>query len=93
MKFYQGRIDRLWDYFPSFIPELPHLDLAPSCLVASYSGPNPVYIEDVVTEGNLATISRTIPIDISTTPGVIEHVFIGAYCSPEEIEIYTALFE
>jgi len=54
--------------------------------VASHSGPNPVYIEDVVTEGNLATISRTIPIDISTTPGVVEHVFIRADCSLEEIE-------
>jgi hypothetical protein len=33
----------------------------------------------------MATIAETIPINISRTPGVIDNVFIGAYCSPEEM--------
>jgi hypothetical protein len=34
-----------------------------------------------------------IPIDISRTPGIMENVFVGADCSPEEIQIYTELFK
>jgi hypothetical protein len=41
----------------------------------------------------MATIAKTIPIDISITPGVVENVFVGADCSPEEIRIYKDLFK
>jgi hypothetical protein len=34
-----------------------------------------------------------IPIDISRIPGIVENIFIGADCSPEEIQIYTDLFK
>jgi hypothetical protein len=34
-----------------------------------------------------------IPIDISKTPGIVENVFVGADCSPEEIRTYTELFK
>ena len=44
-------------------------------------------------EGNLSNISATIPINISSNPKVTENIMIGADCSPEEIQVYTALFK
>ncbi len=46
--------------------------------------------QDVYVEGNMANISKTMPIDISQKPEIIEHIMIGADCSPEEV---TALFK
>jgi hypothetical protein len=46
-----------------------------------------------MSEGNMENISPTIMIDISRTPGKIENVYIGADCSPEEIQIYIDLFK
>jgi hypothetical protein len=37
----------------------------------------------------MVTIAKTIPINISRNPDIMENVFIGADCSPEEIQIYT----
>jgi hypothetical protein len=54
---------------------------------------NPLSMHTVYVEGNMETIAKTIPIDISKTLGVMENVFIGADCSPEEIQIYTNLFK
>ena len=44
-------------------------------------------------EGNMANLSLTIPINISQTLGKIENVYIGADCSPDEIEAYTKIFK
>ena len=41
--------------------------------------------QEIYAEGNMATITETIPINISRTPGVIDNVFIRAYSSPEEM--------
>jgi hypothetical protein len=41
----------------------------------------------------METITSTIPINISRTPGVIENVFVRADRSPREIQIYTDLFK
>jgi hypothetical protein len=46
---------------------------------------NPLATHKIYAEGNMATISTTIPINIYRTPGVIDNVFIGAYSSPEEM--------
>ena len=54
---------------------------------------NPLPKEGVFAEGNMANISATIPINISTKPDVVENVYIGANSSPEEIATYTALFK
>jgi hypothetical protein len=54
---------------------------------------NPLATHAVYAEGNMETISQMIPIDISRTPGVLENIFIRAYFSPEEIQIYTDLFK
>ena len=44
-------------------------------------------------EGNMSNISKTITIDISVKPGVVETIMIGAKCSPEEITLYKAPFQ
>jgi hypothetical protein len=41
----------------------------------------------------MTTITETIPINISRNPSVMENVFVGADCSPEEIQTYTDLFK
>jgi hypothetical protein len=53
----------------------------------------PLDTHGVYAEGNMENISPTITIDISRIPGKIENVYIGADCSPEEIQIYTDLFK
>ena len=49
--------------------------------------------ERVFFEGNMANISTTIPINISTKPDVMENVYIGGISSPEEIATYKYLFK
>jgi hypothetical protein len=53
----------------------------------------PLDKHDIYVEGNMENISPTIAINISRTPGKVENVYIGADCSPEEIQIYTDLFK
>jgi hypothetical protein len=54
---------------------------------------NHLTMHKIYFEGNVEIIEETIPIDISRTPGVMENIFLEAYCSVEEIHIYTELFE
>ena len=41
----------------------------------------------------MSNISETIPINISKTPGKVENVFMGADCSPKEVDIHSAIFK
>jgi hypothetical protein len=49
--------------------------------------------QEIYAEGNMATITKTVPINISRNPGIVENVFVGADFSPEEIQIYTDIFK
>ena len=53
----------------------------------------PIGTHGIYAEGNMANLSPTIPINISRTPGKIENVYIGAYCSLNEVEAFTKLFK
>ena len=44
---------------------------------------NPILTPDPFEEGNMANISPTIKVDISTTPEKVEDITLGASCSPE----------
>jgi hypothetical protein len=46
----------------------------------------------ISTKGNLSNISKTITINISVKPEVMETITIGAKCTLEEITLYRALF-
>ena len=54
---------------------------------------NPIPALDAFKEGNMVNISPTIKINISTNSEIVEEIMLGASCSPEEVEAYTALFQ
>jgi hypothetical protein len=79
-----------------FLPELHRIEAGEFTITMTGDQPCPINLlatQDIYAEGNMATIAETIPINISRTPGVVENVFVGADCSPEEIQIYTDLFK
>jgi hypothetical protein len=79
-----------------FLPELHRIKAGEFTITMTGDQPCPINLlatQDIYAEGNMATIAETIPINISRTPGVVENVFVGADCSPEEIQIYTDLFK
>jgi len=87
--------DRPWE-------EMHHLSsfLPPQFKVASVSNSGsknrshvPSYFYAIATEGNMATIAETHPIDILTKPGHVGNILLGANCSPDEVKAYTALFK
>ena len=47
----------------------------------------------VSSEGNLSNILKTITIDISVKPDIMETITIGANYSPKEVTLYKALFQ
>jgi hypothetical protein len=49
----------------------------------------PLDTHGIYVEGNMVNIYPTVTIDISQVPRKIENIYIGADCSPEEIQIYT----
>ena len=53
---------------------------------------NPIPAPDAFEEGNMANISPTIKLNISTNPEVFEEMMLGASCSPKEVVAYKALF-
>ena len=90
--------DRPWDdlhHRSYFLPELRRIEAGEFVLTMTgdRSCPiNPLEMNVVYVEGNMESIIEMIPIDISRTPGIMENFFIGVDCSPEEIRIYTELF-
>jgi hypothetical protein len=83
--------DKPWDdlHHRSYIlPELSRIEAGEFTLTMIGDRSCPINIlatHEIYTEGNMATIAETIPINISRIPGFIDNVFIGAYCSPEEM--------
>jgi hypothetical protein len=53
----------------------------------------PESTHDVFSEGNLSSISPTIPLDISIKPEIVENVHIGVSCFYEKIVTYKSLFK
>jgi hypothetical protein len=92
-------LDKPWDdlhHRSYFLPELSRIEAGEFTLTMTgdRSCPlNPLATHEVYAEGNTATIIETISINISRTLSIVENVFIGANCSPGEIQIYTDLFK
>jgi hypothetical protein len=92
-------LDRPWDdlhHRSYFLPKLRRIEAGEfvltmtgdrSCLV------NPMAMHAIYDEGNMESITETIPIDISRTPSVVENVFFRADYFPEEVRIYIDLFK
>jgi hypothetical protein len=71
-----------------FLPKLRRVEVGEFVLTVNGDGPcpiNPLATHRVYTKGNMESIDTMIPINISNIPGIMENVFIGAYCSPKEI--------
>jgi hypothetical protein len=91
--------DRTWDdlhHRSYFLPELRRIEGGEFTLTMTRDRAfpiNPLAMHDVYAEGNMETIAKTIPIDISRTPCIMENIFIGADFFPEEIRIYIDLFK
>ena len=54
---------------------------------------NPISTPDAFEEGNMANISQTIKVNISTKHELVEDITLRAYFSPEKEASYKALFE
>ena len=54
---------------------------------------NPIPTPYTFEEENMASISPTVKINISTNPKIVEEIMMGASCSPEEVTAYKALFQ
>jgi hypothetical protein len=79
-----------------FLPELSRIKVGEFTMTITGDQPfpiNPLATHEIYAEGNMETITETIPINISQNPGIVENIFVGADCSPEEIQIYTDLFK
>jgi hypothetical protein len=79
-----------------FLPELHRIEAGEFTITMMGDQLCPINLlatQEIYAEGNMATITKTIPINISRNPGVMENVFVGADCSPKEVQIYTDLFK
>jgi hypothetical protein len=84
--------DKPWDdlhHRSYFLPELGRIEAGEFMLTMTgdRSCPiNPLATHTVYAEGNMETIAKMIPIDISRTPGIMENVFIGATAPPRRFK-------
>jgi hypothetical protein len=76
-----------------FSPRFEHDDFRSTLSKIVYHVVVPLDTHDIYAKRNMASISPTVTINISHTPGKVENVCIGADCSPKEILIYTELLK
>jgi hypothetical protein len=79
-----------------FIPDLSRIEVGEFTVTMTGDRPcpiNPLATHEVYAEGNMATITKTLPINISRNPDIMDNVFVGANFSLEEIQIYPNLFK
>jgi hypothetical protein len=90
--------DRPWDdmhHCSYFLPELSRIeqyDFRSSLSEIVDHAVIPLDTHNVYVEGNMASISPTVTINISCIPGKLENLYISADYSPVEIHIYNKLF-
>jgi hypothetical protein len=83
--------DRPWDdlhHRSYFLPELGRIEACEFVLTMTQDRSftiNPLATNVFYAEGNMETIDKTIPIEISKIPSVMENIFLRADCSLEDI--------
>jgi hypothetical protein len=83
--------DKPWDdlhHRSYLLPDSKRIEAVELITIMNVDAPfpiNPLAMHGIYVEGNMESISETIPIDISRTHGFMENVFIGADCSPKDI--------
>ena len=88
--------ERPWEvnhHRSSILPPL-NEEVTPLTFEATDNGPtcSPSTSYSISTGGDFSNISKTITIDISIKPRIMESITIGAKCTQEEITLYKALF-
>jgi hypothetical protein len=71
-----------------FLPELKRIKAGEFITTMIEDVPCPINVmamHEIYDKGNMEIIAEMIPIDISRTPSIMENVFVGVDCSPEEI--------
>jgi hypothetical protein len=92
-------LDKPWEdlhHRSYFLRELSRIEVGEFTVTMTGDQSCPINLlasHEIYVDGNMATITETIPINISRNPDVVENVFVRADCSPEEIQIYTDLFK
>jgi len=88
-------IERPWDDLHHRSYFLPNFHKVKSCLYSPLSHGSvhkilsPLAPTHIFSKGNMANISKIIPVNISKNPYIVKNIFIGVDCSTEEIKIYT----
>jgi hypothetical protein len=91
--------DRPWDdmhHHSYFLPKLARIeqdDFRSTLSEIVSHAVVPLNTHEIYAEGNMASISPTVTIDMSRIPGKVKIVYIGVDCSLEEILIYNKLFK
>jgi hypothetical protein len=89
--------DKPWDDLHRrsyFLPELHRIEVGEFAITMTGDQSCPINLlatQEIYAEGNMETITETIPINISRNPGVVENVFVGADCSPKRFK-FTQIF-
>ena len=52
---------------------------------------SPVLIHVVESKGNMSTLTKTILVNISVKPRVVENIHLGQNCSPSKLRSYTTI--
>jgi hypothetical protein len=88
-------LDKPWEdlhHRSYFLPELSRIEAGEFSITMTRDHPCPINLlatQEIYAEGNMVTITATIPINISRTPGIIDNVFVGAYSSPRRFQAST----
>jgi hypothetical protein len=83
--------DKPWDdlhHRSYFLPKLSRIEAGEFTVTMTRDRSchtNPLATHKIYAEGNIATISEMIPINISRTLGILDNFFVRAYSSPEEM--------
>jgi hypothetical protein len=77
-------LDKPWEYLHHrsyFLLELHRIEAGEFTITMTGDQPCPINLlatQDIYAEGNMVTITATIPINISRNPGIVDNVFVGA---------------
>ena len=80
----------------SFCPDVQFMEDRLTSLISpeiTSSPQTPILTHHVLSEGNLANITETRPVDISVKPDIVENIHVGVTCTPEELTALPALFK
>ena len=83
-------------HLSSFLPSLSEIPLCLGAFVShnpTHPLQTPIFVHEVLSEGNMGNITATMPIDISIKLGIVKNIHIRVSYSLDEIRVYIDLFK